>query len=217
VLFSFSFYSGNLASKNESSFTEQTIKERTAVNLLQRLPLYFIENKGQVNEKVQYQVKFSGMNAYFTSEEIVYQFFHREGEKTRVENVRMKFLGANKRVRVEGLEESEAKVNYFRGNNPERWVRGARTYKKVIYRELYPDIDLVIYGEGGKIKHEYRVKVGGEVENIKIKYEGIKGLRIRGLRGRGGGELEIILKEGEIEEEAPVSYQMIDGKKKKPQ
>ena len=52
--------------------TQQVIQDLNA------LPLYFVDNKGQIDERVQYQLKLSGMNVYFTSQEIVYQFFHRE-------------------------------------------------------------------------------------------------------------------------------------------
>ncbi len=178
------------------------------IQSLNGLPSYFIENKGQVNEKVQYQVKLSGMNVYFTSEEIVYQVFQRESEATTSENIRMKFLGMNGEVEVEGLEESEAKVSYFIGNDPERWVQGARTYERIIYREIYPDIDLIVYGGEGRLKHEYRVSAGGDVEDIRIKYEGAEGLKVS-----EEGELEIKLEGRELREGVPVSYQEIKGER----
>ncbi len=174
------------------------------------LPLYFIENRGQFDERVRYQLKLSGMNICFAPREIDYQVFQRDEGEVSVENIRMEFLGMNEEAKVEAEEESEGKVHYFIGDEPERWVQGARTYKRVIYREIYPGIDLIVYGGGGRIKHEYRVRAGAEVEDIKIKYEGIKGLRVS-----GGGELELILKKGELREGIPISYQRIDGKKEK--
>jgi len=219
LLFILFFTFGGLSFKSEqiskvsSSSIEQKVKKGVALNLFRELPLYFIENKGQVNGEVKYYAKLSGMNVYFTEEGIVYQFIRKEAEMAKVENIIVKFVGANKKVKIEGLEESEAKVNYFIGNNPEKWIREARTYKKVIYRELYPNIDLVIYGKEGKIKNEYRVRRGGRVKDIRIKYEGVRGLRIKGLRDKGEGGLEILLERGKIEEGAPLSYQIIDGKR----
>jgi len=215
ALFFISFDSGDLTSKSDSlsqisalESSSSKIEESNVADILQKLPLYFIENKGQVDERVQYQLKLSGMNVYFTSQEIVYQLFQREEGEAKVENIRVKFAGMNEEVEVEGGEESEAKVNYFIGNDPERWVQGARTYKKVIYRELYPDIDLIVYGGEGKIKHEYRVRAGGEVGDIRIKYEGVEGLRVN-----EEGELEVILKGGKLREGVPISYQRIDGER----
>jgi hypothetical protein len=214
ALFFVSSYSGDLISKDESfseismlasSFSQ--IEKSTIANILEKLPLYFIPNEGQVEERVHYQLKLSDVNIYFLSEEIVYQFFHRMEEKAKVENIRMKFVGMSEEAEVEGGEESEVKVSYFSGNDPEKWIQGAGTYKKIIYRDLYPDIDLIISGREGKIKHEYRVQQGGAVEDIRIKYENVEGLRVN-----EEGELEIILKEGKLIEGVPISYQIINGK-----
>ena len=120
----------------------------------------------------------------------------------------MGFVGANERVKVEGLEESEGKVSYFRGNDPEKWVSGARAYKEVLYKELYPHTDLFIYGRGGNIKKEYRVGVGGNVEKIRVRYEGIEQLKVN-----EEGQLEILTGEGVLKEDAPLSYQLIDGER----
>jgi hypothetical protein len=85
-----------------------------------------VQNVGQVDERVKYHLKMAGTNVYFTPEEIVYQFILRneeEGkerdrypsennreseakEEVRAENVRLKHMGANISVKIEGLEES---------------------------------------------------------------------------------------------------------------
>jgi hypothetical protein len=195
------------------------------MNGLRELPLSFVENKGQTDEGVKYQLNMPHMNAYFTEEEIVYQFVHTEDEgiakeprtkrlerksnaKIKIENIRMSFQGANDRVKVEAGGQREAKINYFRGNDPEKWVQGARSYNKVIYRELYSHIDLIVYGDRGKIKHEYHVKPEGKAEEITIRYEGIEGISVNDR-----GQLEIKTEAGELKEEVPLSYQFIDGKR----
>jgi len=130
-----------------------------------------------------------------------------KSEEIKVENIRVKFVGANSKVKIEGLEESEAKVSYFRGKDPRKWVKGARTYHKVLYRELYPHIDLIVYGKEGRIKHEYQVRVGGEVENIKVIYGGIERLLVNER-----GQLEIETGEGILREDVSLSYQVVNGK-----
>jgi hypothetical protein len=49
------------------------IQESAAAHMIEDLPLYFVENKGQVDPRVRYQLRLSGMNAYFTPREIVCQ------------------------------------------------------------------------------------------------------------------------------------------------
>ena len=126
-------------------------------------------------------------NVFFTQDEIVYQFFCRQdeemikakksarkqkekSEEIKVENIRLRFKGANKSVMVEGLEKNEEMMSYFRGDDPRKWVRIVGTCQKVRYKELYPHIDLIVYGSGRKVKHEYRVRTGGEVEKIGVRY-----------------------------------------------
>jgi hypothetical protein len=212
-------YSADLDSKSQLTRGNQAIKALNA------FPLYFIENRGQVDECVRYHLKMPEANVYLTPEEIVYQFIHRKSEgrfeekrlmqpdhkspaEIKVENIRMRFAGANKRVMVEGLEESEGRVSYFRGNDPEKWVSGAHTYKKVLYRELYPHLDLLVYGRRTRIKKEFRVRPGGDVKKIEIRYEGVEQLRVN-----KEGQLEIVTEEGVLREDAPLSYQMIDGRR----
>ncbi len=203
----------------------QRSQTRQTIQVLNAQPLYFVENEGQVDKSVRYHAKIPNANVFFTPKEIVYQFFHRKGEdnfhkeeftpgekdrneKITAGNIRVSFEGANEEVKVEGLEENMARFNFFQGNDPEKWVQGATAYKKVIYRELYSDIDLIVYGGGGKIKHEYRVRTGGKAENIRIMYEGVEALRVNEEQ-----ELEVMLKGGKLREEVPKSYQRIDGKR----
>jgi hypothetical protein len=194
-------------------------------NSLNSLPLYFVENKGQVDDCVDYILKTSNTSVYFAQDEVVYQFVYkknaekskREGTKShkdrdregfKLQNIHMIYQNTNKDVLVQGLEEREAKFSYFQGNDPEKWVKGARSYEKVLYRELYPHIDLEVSGTRERIKHEYRVKAGGNVENLRIGYEGVDRLRINGK-----GQLEIEAGEVTLVEDVPVSYQMIDGER----
>ena len=203
--------------------------------LLGNLPLYFVENKGQVNDKVRYHAKIRNGKVYFTGEEIVYQFLLSDEERDmrqknicpadirtstakaslsksstlREETVRVRFEGASKFVQLEGIGEQEAKFNYFRGNDPQKWVSGAPSFQKVVYRELYLGIDLMVSGREGRMKNEYVVKPGGEPTAIRVRYEGAKGLEVNKK-----GQLEIQTSEGMFIEDVPLSYQMIDGKKK---
>ena len=43
------------------------------------------------------------------------------------------------------------KVNYIHGNDPKDWRIGLATYDRATYRDLYPGIDLVCYGNQQEI------------------------------------------------------------------
>ena len=108
-----------------------------------KLPLYFIENKGQLDPKVRFYVKTSGQTLYFTDEGIVFDLL-RGGKKatkgaekgrqtTEVKTERLVFnLGfenARKGVLIEGLDRQNAGINYFVGNDRSKWKTGIPTYK----------------------------------------------------------------------------------------
>ena len=203
--------------------------------LLGNLPLYFVENKGQLDNQVKYYTRAKNGTVHFTCGEIVYQFFISNQDKDspleksfptvrkistgedfagepsllRRESIRVSFVGANKKARLEAQGEQEAKFSYFRGNDPQKWVSGARSYQKVVYRELYPGIDLLVSGREGRMKNEYVVKPGGDPTTIRVKYDGASALRVN-----GNGQLEIRTSEGMLIEDVPLSYQVIDGKKR---
>jgi hypothetical protein len=203
----------------------QADKSQWVANSINSLPLYFVENKGQAEDRVDYILKVANSSVYFAPGEVVYQFVYHgnaeepeagmtESSKDRcredfgVQNIRMVYRKANEDSRVQGMDEKEAKFSYFRGNAPEKWVAGARSYGKIRYRELYPHIDLEVSGTRERIKHEYLVKPGGDVGNLRIGYEGVDRLRINKK-----GQLELEAGEVTLVEDVPVSYQMIDGQK----
>ena len=68
-------------------------------------------------------------------------------------------IGANATSHVEGQEQLSGKVNYFIGNDPEKWRRDVPTYRKVHYTDVYPGIDIVYYGNQREL--EYDFVVGG--------------------------------------------------------
>jgi Beta-propeller repeat len=203
--------------------------------LLRNLPLYFVENKGQLDNQVKYYAKAKNGMVYFTSNEIVYQFLlyeeskgagqekpsrpdiktstdaasARESSTIREETIRVSFLGANNKARIEAQGKQEAKFSYFRGNDPQKWVSGAPSYQKVVYRELYPGIDLVASGSQGRMKNEYVVRAGGDPAAIHLKYDGAKALRVNEK-----GQLEVQTPTGMLIEDVPLSYQIIDGQKR---
>ena len=192
-------------------------------NGFNHIPSYFVENRGQVAGTVEFCLKILNGNVYFTPDEIVYQFFYQKnGQKNqekrylakkkrkefKQENFRIRFLNANVNAHIDGLEKQEANISFFRGNDPQKWVKMAPAYEKIRYRDLYPGIDLLIYEREGKIKNEFLVRPGADAEDIKLIYDGARALRIN-----RGGQLEIGLDGTMLTEDVPFTYQLISGQR----
>jgi hypothetical protein len=190
-----------------------------------QMSLYFIENQGQVDEQVAYYVQGRDKTLYFTSEGVTFVLDGRRGETlayglpgraTQHEHdlrpprpasaprrwvLRLEFLGANPDVQPVGVDETEAVISYFRGR-PEEWVTGLKTYSKVIYRDLWPGIDLEYSGTVNRLKYQFVVKPGADPAQIRLAYHGARQLSVN-----ESGQLEVATPVGGFRDDAPYAYQ----------
>ncbi len=123
------------------------------LNAYANLPVAFVENRGQIDERVRYYAQGPRYAFYLTRDELVLSFMNAEPAKSAVA-ISLQFLGGNPRA-VLGDERAPGEVNYFRGNDPARWHRALPRYGQIVYRELWPGVDLSLREQGGTLK--YRV------------------------------------------------------------
>jgi hypothetical protein len=123
--------------------------------------------------------------------------------------VRLIPVGMRKGTEIIGLQPQEYRVNYFVGNNPEKWQTDIPTSQAVIYREAYPGIDLKFYGQDGQLEYDLIIKPGANVSQVKFQYQGIKGLKIT-----TAGDLALQLSDGGVlVQKKPIIYQEIAGRR----
>ena len=147
----------------------------------------FIENLGQFDDAVKYTLSYPNGQIFLTPHDIVFQSFHKENEKRRingkrergpnfiVQNRRLKFLGSNSSTIIKAFRKSRAAFNYIRGNDPKKWIKGAPAFETVIYKDIYPNIDLILNGESFPLDAlEFQIKPGGDVRQIQLDYDGKK-------------------------------------------
>jgi hypothetical protein len=82
--------------------------------------------------------------------------------------LRMKLVGANGRANVTGLEELPGKSNYFIGSDPKKWHTNVPNYVRVKYANVYPGVDLVYYGNQGKLEYDFVVQPGADPHSIEL-------------------------------------------------
>src|SRR2546423_11697812 len=128
------------------------------------LPLAFVPNAGQTDARVRYFAQTTGASFYFTDREAVFAF-HRE---KKVHALRLSFLGANQAPQIEGAQLEIGKVNYLIGNDRAQWRTDVPTYGEVVYRDLWPGIDLAFRNQKGTLKYEFRVAPGADAGRIRL-------------------------------------------------
>lgn len=172
------------------------------------IPLTFVQNAGQTREDIVYSSNRPGCQIGFSSEEVVFVLPASSSGQREYVALFLRFLGANADVRIEGRGQSAEKIHYFLGNDPAKWRTDVPAYRQVVYRELWPGIDLAFYGDDGNFKYDVIVKPGAKPEHIRFAYRGADGLSVN-----AEGNLQIRTSLGVLTEERPVSYQVIDGRK----
>ncbi len=194
------------------------------------IPLYFIPNEGQVNEKALFYAKTSRYTLWMTREGLVFDSSRKlesnfKGNKGKEELdsskmsrkdvqpeaferdvSRLIFQNANKNPEIVPLELTEYRVNYFIGKNKSKWKTDISTSKRVLYKDLYKNIDLKVYGVEEQIEYDWIVKPEGNPEEIIFTYKDTDGTEIN-----NEGDLLVLTEFGELVHKKPISYQVVGG------
>ena len=126
------------------------------------MPLFFLPNPGVADPQFQYLVQTPRFHAGFGVESVV---FHLPGNQ-----IRLGFPGASRSARIVGAAAMSGHVNFLKGNSPETWHTDLPTYGEIVYRDLYPGIDLAYRGSGAELKSEFRVAAGADPAIISLRY-----------------------------------------------
>jgi Carboxypeptidase regulatory-like domain/Beta-propeller repeat len=186
-----------------------------------KLPLSFEANQGQTDTQVKFLSRGAGYNLFLTSTEAVLSLEQSRGtggarergdrRSVSVPNdvLRMKMLGANPTPRIEGSDQLPGKSNYFIGNDPKNWRVNVSTFARVHYREVYPGVDVVYYGNQRKLETDFIVTPGTNPGVIALAFDGAnkisvdkEGSLVLGLASGASGAVRL---------QRPVIYQLADG------
>jgi hypothetical protein len=115
---------------------------------------------------------------------------------------RLVFLNTNRNPGIFPIDESKLRVNYFIGNEPSKWHCDVPTSKALLYKNLYKNIDLKVYGIEKQIEYDWIIKPGGNPVDIRFEYKNVKGTRID-----NEGNLMVETDFGKLVHKKPVSYQ----------
>ncbi|MBC7866909.1 MAG: PKD domain-containing protein, partial [Gloeobacteraceae cyanobacterium ES-bin-316] len=205
-----------------------------AMPVLVQAQMEFVENKGQWHSNVQYQGDFKtgafflenkGFTVVLHKPEDIQRFSaiihgHEDGQRsgnaktapTSTSPVlhsfayKVKFLGASPSAIKMPDKKLPTHNNYYMGNDPNKWASNCSIYTAITYKNIYPNIDIRYYSDGGKLKYDFIVKPGGNPDFIAMQYEGPE-VSIKDK------ELIISTSVGEVKELYPYTYQAETGKR----
>jgi len=176
--------------------------------------LAFTENRGQVVDSegkpradVLFTAENNGVRLYFRNDAVSYVFsqIEKEGDQSVLKarfRSDIRFVGANPYARVTSEQAQPFVSHYYQGSQA---ITGVRSYERITYHNIYPNIDLVFYtvkNQSASIKYEFIVHPGGNPDQIQLQYEGFKNLSID-----RAGVVNASTPLGSIADEAPVTFQ----------
>jgi CSLREA domain-containing protein len=172
-----------------------------------RLPLGFEPKRDQADQEVEFLARGRGYRLLLRQDAAVLALSQTSrASKHKSAEVRMSFVGANPNVKLSAWEELPGKSNYFVGNQPEGWQTDIPRYARVEYRELYPGVDLVYYGNQHQLEYDLVVAAGANPAPIRMTFAGSQGIAVDDR-----GDLLIQVAGGEIRQYKPRVYQDING------
>ena len=194
-----------------------------------KLPLSFIRNDGQLDERVNFYEKGRGHSTFFTQEGVYLWLVRDQESEEKVQNIegnskrlslkaknsnlksrliKLFPLGGNKSPEIIGEEIQIGKVNYFIGNDKKKWRTNIPTCRAVMYKGVYDEIDMRFYGNNRQLEYDVIVRPGGDPSQVKFSYEGVDGLKLT-------EENELLVDVGgrNLIHRKPYIYQEIGGKR----
>ncbi len=194
-----------------------------AQQALAGLPLRFIPNAGQTDPAVQYIVHTGGQTIFFTPEEIVFRMISGaasaqaapgtipepgNGRAAERSVVRLRFEGACAHPAIEARQPLPGKVDFFLGNDPAQWQTNVSTFGEVVYRDVYPGVELTFRGVEGRLTYELNLAPGVDPSVIQMVFDGAEQISLR-----EDGLLLLQTPGGEMTVQAPLIYQKVAGQR----
>ncbi len=187
----------------------------------------FIENKGQWDSEVRYLTSTEGLNAWITSNGVVYDFFTFvdgvDGPQIEYDPnidpailntsikghvVNMNFL-SNSKSEFSGIELKKTYNNYFIGNDPSKWASKVPLFTNISVSNVFEGIDAHYYYENTGLRYDIIVNPNANPDQIKMQFEGVDGISINEK-----GDLVFSTSIGDRSQCKLFAYQEINGEKK---
>lgn len=169
-----------------------------AASLLDALPTSFEPNTGQFDADLRFVARGSGLALLLSG----------SGARFRLPGGReidLTLAGGRRDAHISGESPLPGTVNYFLSRDPSEWRTNIPTFGRVRYEQVYPGIDVVYYGNRGRLEYDFEIAPGSDPRLIRMHF-GVDGLAIK-----DDGDLELRIGSRAVIVERPKLYQDVDG------
>lgn len=190
-----------------------------------------IDTEGKLRPDILYKAALNGIDLYLTNKGMSFVFYKYEDapknlaagdkeseemhipfkdypvreRKVKMYRMDLDIIGMNTNFKTLNEEQTIEYFNYYYAHCPDG-VTNVHGYRKVIYENVYDNVDLVYYSNEKGLKYDFVVKPGGDASDIKLKYKNNGDVYIT-----KEGKIKALNPLGEIETDVLYTYQS-DGK-----
>ena len=104
-------------------------------------------------------------------------------ETVSMHKAELQLLNANLKAEITAKGRQEYFENYYTTGDANHGITNVHTFKTITYKNIYNHIDLVLLAKPNGLKYEFRIKAGGNINDIQIQWNGLG--NIKQLKGGG--------------------------------
>ena len=171
-----------------------------AATLLERLPVDFIENRGQWAGPARFAARRGALSATVEPHAIRLQL----GEAATP--LGLVFEGASSSTAVVGEQPRPTRYNYFIGSDSSKWQTAVPSYTSVLYRQTYAGVDVRVREDANRFEYDLLVAPGTDLSTIVIRADGASRLELN-----PDGALVVHTAAGPLTQTPPSTVEMLPG------
>lgn len=181
----------------------------------------FIENKGQWGTDFRYKADIPGGVMFLEDHGITYhmidwsEWHDMHGKQLKLDrdailkghSVKVNFVNSSIPSKILSSKPQSYYHNYYRGNDSKTWVSKIYPMAELLFENVWNGVDVRYYSAGGKLKYDFIIGPGADASSIRLDYTGADKIYLE------NEALVIKTSLGEIIEEKPFAYQLINDEK----
>jgi hypothetical protein len=210
-----------LATTASSAQQTEAIQSSPLHENYDKRPLTFEANQGQTAPEVRFLSRANGYTVFLTAGGIVLSLRPNQAVPLQQTGnigapinsqlngntaVQFNLVGAAQSPTVIGEDPQPGRVNYFIGRDPAKWHTNVPTYASVRYKNVYPGIDLIYYGNHRQLEYDFAVSPGADPSYIQFRITGANRIELD-----AEGNLVLQTGSGELHFQNPAIYQESNG------
>src|SRR5579862_1469572 len=208
------------ASAQQSGAARPSLPSPQVVGNYGRLPMTFEVNQGQASGTVKFLSRGHGYNAFLTTGGMVLNLRTSQAgpvsknakapvtSQTVSTTLQFHLVGANANPAIVGEELQPGRVNYFLGKDRTKWHTNVPTYGKVRYKNVYPGIDLIYYGNHQQLEYDFAIAPGADPRQIQFEVKGANQIAVDEQ-----GNLVLDTQASKLHFQSPIVYQESNGQR----